>query len=145
MCRASFRASRRDAKYCSGKCRQRALAARATSTDLDREIEATRVQYWELVHRQAEASGQSVSQILTAQSQFVDEAGNVYMGGEGMGGMGEGRRLVGKTAPPHGGGWCAWGLEAAPAPCKPPPHDRAAREKEKFVRWRKPRGNGGAP
>ena len=98
--------------------------------------------YWNLIRRQAEATEQSVSQILTAQSQFVDGAGNVYMGGEGMGGIGEGRRLVGRTTPPRPG-WETWGLEAVGPPFMPPPPARAARKE--IVRWRKRNGDGGAP
>jgi hypothetical protein len=140
VCDASFRASRSDARYCSGACRQRAQRARC-ETDLGAQIEEARKTYWALVRRQAEATGRPVSQILTAQSQLVDEQGNVYMGGNGpLGGFGEGRQLVGRVKNPRPG-WSCWGLEAAGPPFAPPPTDTELRKK-----WRKrSRANGGAP
>jgi hypothetical protein len=121
VCASKFRPHRRDALYCSGTCRQRALRARNQSEgcDLDGEIEAARLRYWGLVKLKAESTSVSVSQVMTAQSQFVDADGNVYMGGGKMGGIGEGRRLVGKVADQRPG-WHAWGLEAAGAPFVPP-------------------------
>jgi hypothetical protein len=118
-CGTKFKAARRDAAYCSAKCRQRAFRAREASDDIDREITEARLTYWRLVRSKAEAEGKSESQILTAQSQFVDEHGNVYMGGNGpMGGLGDGRQLVGRAAARPG--WDSWGLEAAGPPFAPP-------------------------
>lgn len=119
VCDKKYKATRRDARYCSGTCRQRATRARAQCSDIDREIEEARKQYWDAVRRKAEANGLHLSQVLTAEAQFVDEDGNVYMGGDTIGGVGGSRRLVGRTEPIRSG-WAAWGLEAAGAPFSPP-------------------------
>ena len=135
VCNKSFRKTRRDARYCSPTCRQRAHRSRS-QINLGSEIEKVRRDYWALVRQQAEATGQSQSQILTAQSQFVDGEGNVYMGGDSpMGGMGKNRQLVGqiKSGRP---GWSAWGLEAAGPPFEPPPIDGVA-GKELRKKWRR--------
>jgi hypothetical protein len=117
-CRRKFIAHRADARYCSGRCRQRANRARQTSTDIDRQIQAARRLYWSLVRRKAEALSVPVSQVLTGEAQTVvprdDGAGSdVYMHG----------RLVGTTSAGRPG-WTQWGLEAAGRPFKPPPPDR---------------------
>jgi hypothetical protein len=109
-CGRKFISRRADARYCSGRCRQRANRARQTTADIDREIEAARRQYWALVRRKAEARGVSESQILTAEAQLVDGDGRVFMHG----------RHVGNTTP-HRPGWSAWGLEAGGRPFSPPP------------------------
>ncbi len=61
-----------------------------------------------------------MSQVVTAEAQFVDVEGNVYMGGPTGGLDPADRRLVGRTTP-HRPGWAAWGLEAAGPPPPPPP------------------------
>jgi hypothetical protein len=132
ICREHFTARRRDARYCSGKCRQRANRARQVSDDLDREIEVARRYYWALVRLAAESRGVGMSQILTEQSQTVDAQGNVFMGGR-MGGMGPGARLVGHTTPARPG-WTAWGLEAAGPPFSPPPFEAPKDEPERAQR-----------
>jgi hypothetical protein len=109
-CGHKFIAHRSDARYCSGRCRQRANRARQESTDLDLQIEAARRQYWTLVRRKAAAQGVSLSQVLTHEAQTVDPDGRVFMHGV----------QVGTTRPPRPG-WTTWGLEAAAAPFKPPP------------------------
>lgn len=108
-CERKFVARRADARYCSGRCRQRANRARQTSADIDREIEAARRYYWTLIRRKAEAAGETLSQVLTDEAQFVDADGNVRMHGA----------IVG-TATPRRAGWAAWGLEAAGRPFSPP-------------------------
>jgi hypothetical protein len=108
-CGAKFRARRRDARYCSGRCRQRALRALAVQDDLLRQLEEARRHYWGLVRRYAEALGAPQSRVLELEAQFVDEAGNVWIRGE----------FAGHTRPPASGG-AAWGLEAAGAPWSPP-------------------------
>lgn len=125
LCGDRFTARRRDARYCSGKCRQRAARARVAAGELAQEIEATRRRYWELVRLAAEARGVDMSRVVTEQAQSVDEQGNVYMGGP-MGGLGAGARLVGHTTPPRPG-WSTWGLEAAGPPFCPPPTTAQAR------------------
>jgi hypothetical protein len=132
ICRASFTAKRRDARYCSGKCRQRATRARQASDDINREIEAARRYYWALVRLAAEARGVGVSQILTEQSQSVDAQGNVFMGGR-LGGLGPGAKLVGRVTP-HRPGWTAWGLEAAGPPFSPPPFEAPKDDPERAER-----------
>ncbi len=122
VCEKKFRPKRRDAVYCSSTCRQRAKRARDSGRDFDSDIEQHRKRYWEAVRGKAEATGRSTSQIMTAESQFIDEAGNVYMGGKfPMGGVGKGRVLVGRVEPVPG--WSQWGLEAAGRPYMPPPTD----------------------
>jgi hypothetical protein len=113
VCQKRFKASRKDARYCSDACRQRAARSRAQVDDLDRQIHDARVLYWTLVRRKAEALGTSPSQVVTAEAQFVDGDGNVYMHG----------RHVGHTEP-HRPGWAGWGLEAAGPPWSPPPQPR---------------------
>ncbi len=134
VCDQKFQAKRVDAIYCSSTCRQRVRRARKESGDLDRQIEETRRHYWSLVRLKAEASNRAVSQVLTDKAQFVDENGNVYMGGKGLPGMGKGRRLVGKTTP-HREGWASWGLEAAGPPFSPPPIGSDANKRLKR-KWR---------
>ena len=120
VCEKKFKASRRDTKYCTSACRQRAARARASISDIDREIAAARLAYWSAIRRKAESEGVTKSQVVTAQAQFVGENGDVYMGGGAMGGMGEGRRLVGRSTA-NRPGWAAWGLEAAGPPFSAPP------------------------
>lgn len=115
-CRRKFRPGRRDQRYCSGACRQRAHRVREKVDDRDREIEAARLHYWTLIREKALADGVPESQIVTSQAQYVDEHGNVYTGW----GPGRGGRLIGRTTP-HRPGWAAWGLEAAGPPWSPPP------------------------
>jgi hypothetical protein len=122
-CAQPFLARRKDARFCSGRCRQRAARARAASDDLAREVEAARRHYWALVRRAAEARGVELSQVVTEQAQSVDERGNVYMGG----------RLVGHVEP-HRPGWSAWGLEAAGPPFSPPPSASPKNEPERIER-----------
>lgn len=109
VCGGKFTAGRRDARYCSGRCRQRAQRARADQDDLLRQIGEAKRHYWGLVRRYAEALGTTESQVLTGEAQFVDEAGNVYIRDE----------FAGHTAPAASGG-AAWGLEAAGPPWSPP-------------------------
>ena len=108
-CGAKFKARRRDARYCSGRCRQRALRARAEQGDLLRQLEEAKRHYWGLVRRYAEALGEPESRVLELESQFVDEAGNVWIRGE----------FAGHGRPPARGD-AAWGLEAAGPPWSPP-------------------------
>lgn len=130
-CAQPFTARRKDARYCSGRCRQRGARARAAGDELAVQIEAARRYYWALVRRAAEARAVSVSQVVTEQSQFVDEQGNVYMGGKG--GIGEGAQLVGHVEP-HRPGWASWGLEAAGPPFSAPPSGPAQEEPERQAR-----------
>jgi hypothetical protein len=117
-CGRKFTATRRDASYCSGACRQRATRARKQAPTLQLQIDEARQTYWNLIRQKAEAEGKSKSQILTAQSQFVDEHGNVYMlGDDDMGGVGANRKLVGRVLPRPG--WASWGLEAGGPPFSP--------------------------
>jgi hypothetical protein len=109
VCGAKFRATRRDARYRSGRCRQRAQRARVEQDDLLRQIDEAKRHYWGLVRRYAEALGTSEAQVLTDEAQFVDEAGNVWIRGE----------HAGHAAPP-GNGRAGWGLEAAGPPWSPP-------------------------
>jgi len=119
VCDRKFKASRRDAAYCSGACRQSAARARAATSEIDREITEARRAYWALIRCKAEAEGKSTSQVMTAQAHFIDEHGNVYTGGA-HGGLLEGeRQLVGRTKPLRPG-WSVWGLEAAGPPFNPP-------------------------
>ncbi|MDQ6875797.1 MAG: hypothetical protein M3042_12140 [Actinomycetota bacterium] len=110
MCERKFTATRKDARYCSGACRQRASRARASQDDLTREIEAARLHYWALIRQQAEARG--MSHVETAQARFVAANGDVRIGFDGP--------VVGRTTP-FRRGWAAWGLEAAGPPFCPPP------------------------
>jgi Bacteriophage Lambda NinG protein len=107
-CERKFQPARGDARYCSGACRQRAHRARARSDSLDREIEATRRRYWELLQERAIA--QQRGQVLSDEAQFVDEEGKVFMHGE----------MVGRTKPIRPG-WSSWGAEAGGAPWAVPP------------------------
>ncbi len=109
VCGKRFKATRKDARYCTGACRQRASRARNASDDLDREIDAAKAHYWKLIREQAEAKGAPVSQILTEQAQLVTADGNVYIRGKHVG-----------HANPHRPGWAGWGLEAAGPPFSPP-------------------------
>jgi hypothetical protein len=130
VCGSKFKASRRDAAYCSSACRQKAARSRSGVDEIDREIDEARRVYWALIRRKAEAEGKSESQILTVQSQFVDEHGNVYMGGGKMGGMGADAQLVGRVTP-NRPGWSSWGLEAAGPPFSPPGSEIRGRGKRK--------------
>jgi hypothetical protein len=107
VCERRFTPARRDARYCSPACRQRAHRGRSQQDDLHREIEATRRRYWQLV---AQLNAHDGDQAVTNLSQLVTENGDVYMHG----------KLVGQTTP-HRPGWAAWGLEAAGPPFMPPP------------------------
>ena len=118
-CQQKFKPGRADQRYCSNACRARAHRARARLDDLDREIKEARRHYWGLIRRKAEALGTSESGVLTAEAQFVDEDGNVYMGGANGDPL-SGGTLVGHTEP-HRLGWQTWGLEAAGPPWSPPP------------------------
>jgi len=123
VCERPFRPHRRDARYCSSKCRQRAHRCRVSTTDIDRRIEATRLEYWKLIAEKAAALGRHRSNILTGESQYVDEAGNVFVGGVLGGG---GWRFAGRIEAGWAG-WTAWGLEAAGPPWAPPTHHTQAR------------------
>ncbi len=111
-CQRKFTPDRADQRHCSNACRARAHRARARLDDLDREIEEARRHYWGLIRRKAEALDASESQVLSAEAQYVDGNGNVYMGPD--------RTHVGHTEP-HRLGWETWGLEAAGPPWSPPP------------------------
>jgi hypothetical protein len=122
-CGRTFISRRADARYCSGRCRQRANRARQISTDIDREIQAARTHYWDLIRRKAEARGVAVSQVLTAEAQTVTPDGQVFMNGK----IGDTSGApVGTVAPLAQGqpgarpGWTVWGLEAAGPPFSPP-------------------------
>jgi hypothetical protein len=115
-CRHKFKPKRKDAKYCSAACRQRAHRAREGLDDIDREIEATRLRYWQLIYEKARALGRAPSQIVTAEAQYVDQDGNVWLGGVLGGGP---WRQAGKTTPPRKG-WTGLGAEAAGPPWAPP-------------------------
>jgi hypothetical protein len=109
VCDAKFTPSRRDARYCSARCRQRAARARADADDLARRIDEARSLYWKLVQQYAEArgirpGGKHVGPVAT-----VTEAGEVWIDG----------RMAG-WARPQRPGWTTWGLEAAPPPFMPP-------------------------
>jgi hypothetical protein len=113
-CDRSFRPARRDACYCSAACRQKAHRARSATDDLDLEIEATRLRYWDLVYEKARALGRRPSEQNTLESQYVDLQGFVWMlAPDGT------RRLAGKLTPQRDG-WESWGLEAAGPPWAPP-------------------------
>jgi hypothetical protein len=114
VCGASFTARRRDARYCSGKCRQRGTRARSKQVDWQRELDSIRALYWATLRQAAEARGVPRSQVVTEQAQFVDTDGNVFVGP-----LDGPKRFVGKTTP-HRAGWSAWGLEAAGPPFSPP-------------------------
>lgn len=116
-CGAKFLPARRDNRYCSGACRQRAHRARAAVSDIDRRIDEAKALYWSLIREKAEGTGLERSQVVTDEAQFVDKNGYVFVRGE----------LVGKKKP-HRPGWAAWGLEAAGGPFSPPTvwiHDQA--------------------
>src|SRR5262245_25840363 len=86
-CGQKFRPKRRDAKFCSGRCRQRAVRAGRLVSNIDAEIEHHRLAYWAAIKRKAEANRISVAEVLTGESQRVEPDGRVFMGGS-MGGMG---------------------------------------------------------
>ena len=113
-CERKFVPTRRDSRYCSGACRQRAHRARAGIDDFDRRIDEAKRLYWSLIREKVEATGRSASQVLTDEAQFVDEEGDVFKGWPG----GE-LEFIGKTAPRRPG-WSSWGLEAAGPPFSPP-------------------------
>ena len=130
-CNKSFRARRSDVRYCSGRCRQRALRARQESEAIDQEIEAARLHYWDLIRRKAESKGCDMSHVLTLEAQLVDEDGNVFMHAEQGDGL-RPRKHVG-TITTHRPGWSAWGLEAAGPPFIPPP--LAVKRPASVTRW----------
>ena len=110
LCDARFTAHRRDARYCSAKCRQRARRSRAGEDDLARRIDEARALYWELVQQYAEARGIRPAGASSSPGvATVTEDGEVWIGG----------RLAG-WARPQRGGWTGWGMEAAPPPFLPP-------------------------
>jgi hypothetical protein len=112
-CGKSFVSSRADARYCSGRCRQRANRARQTALDIDRAIDEARRLYWSLIRRKAEAQGRTVGAVLTDEAVTVRD-GYVYKGGIGSG------ECIGTTTEGHPG-WDGWGIEAAGPPFNPPP------------------------
>lgn len=117
VCNAKFSPAREDARYCSARCRQRARRARVDRNDIDQRIEQARLSYWALIVEKARALGRSRSQILTAESQYVDLDGNVWVGGV----FGNGAwRLAGKLSGPSRPGWSGFGIEAAGPPWAPP-------------------------
>lgn len=105
VCGNSFTAGRRDARYCSGRCRQRALRARAEEDDLLRQIDEARRHYWACVRRYAEAFGRQPDE-----AQLVDAEGQVFIRGE----------LVGHAHFQDRPGWSTWGNENAGPPWSPP-------------------------
>jgi len=109
VCEAKFTAKRKDARYCSAKCRQAAARARPQLDDLARRIDETRSLYWQLVQQYAEARGIRPAVANTEMSPTVTADGEVWING----------RMVG-WAKPQRPGWSAWGLEAAPPPFMPP-------------------------
>lgn len=126
ICGKRFEAKRRDAKYCSGACRQSSHRARESLDDLDRQIEAARLLYWKLIAEKARALGRVQSQIMTLESQYVDMDGRVWVGG-----VLDGKtwRLAGQTEPARPG-WSGWGLEAAGPPWCPPMGQRGFYERD---------------
>ena len=118
VCDTKFAAQRKDARYCSGKCRQQAARSRAAGHEWQRRLDELRRAYWNTVREAAEARGVHVSRVVTEQAQLVTTDGRVYMGGSG-GGLGDGARHVGyaKVDRP---GWARHGLEAAGPPFSPP-------------------------
>ena len=116
-CGRKFAAHRADARYCSGRCRQRATRARRSTAEIDRDIEAARHRYWNLLRLKAEATGVPSSQVLTDEAHFVDGDGYVYACGGHIGANG---RLVGRTTQ-NRREWSAWGLEATGPPFSVPP------------------------
>ena len=109
VCNKSFIIKRRDARYCSGACRQQASRSRAGGHEWQQKLDRLRREYWDTVRQAAEARGVTVGQINTEQSQLVDENGNVFIRGE----------FVGTTKPVRPG-WSASGLDAAGPPFSPP-------------------------
>jgi predicted nucleic acid-binding Zn ribbon protein len=109
VCEAKFKPTRRDARYCSARCRQRAARARVDEDTLPAEIDAAKAHYWTLVQRYAEACGITRAGVCTAESQTVEPCGHVLIRGE----------LVGRVKPERDG-WAQWGLEAAGPPYSPP-------------------------
>ena len=121
VCNKSFRARRADVRYCSGRCRQRANRARQGSEDIDQEIEAARLHYWDLLRRKEVSKGGHASQVVTLEAQLVDEDGNVFMHAE-EDDVFRPRKLVATGHPVQHPGFAAWGLEAAGPPFSAPPH-----------------------
>jgi hypothetical protein len=107
-CGTRFKPKRADAVYCSTGCRQRAYRERQRLDQLERELEAARLRYWEIARRIAVARGEASA--LGSESQLVDTDGTVYMHGAVVG-----------TTTPHRPGWAAWGLESGGPPHVPPP------------------------
>ena len=127
-CAKGFRPRRKDNRYCSGACRQRARRARRELGNLDQQIEEARHRYWALIQMKAEATGGNRSRIVTDEAQLVDEEGNVFMKG----------KHVGKVKPdPHREGWSMWGIEAAGPPFSAPP---AATDRSRVVAHLKTEG-----
>nr|MBA2600732.1 hypothetical protein [Actinomycetota bacterium] len=118
-CGTKFVQSRRDNRYCSGACRQRAHRARGGVSDIDRRLDEAKALYWDLIREKVEATGRTESQVLTDEAQWVIDS-NVYVRGE----------LVGQ-AQPFRPNWDTWGLEAAPAPFAPPTDFATQREEER--------------
>jgi len=111
-CEKKFKSRRADAHYCSGACRQQAHRLRTTGStleNLDQEIDRARHRYWALIAIKAHTLGIGRVEVLSGESQWVDEAGNVFMRGV----------LVGHVTPARPG-WTSWGLEAAGPPYAPP-------------------------
>jgi hypothetical protein len=115
-CEKKFNPARRDAKYCSDACRQRAHRARASMPDLDRQIEQARLLYWNLIAQKARALGRSPSQVVTGESLYVDREGYVWTGGVLTGAP---WRCVGYIDSARKG-WTVWGSDAAGPPWSPP-------------------------
>jgi len=109
VCQKKFITKRRDARYCSGKCRQQAAWSRASGHEWQAKLDRLRREYWDTVRQAAEARGVPVGQIHTEQSQTVTPNGDVYIRG----------KFVGTTKPPRPG-WTTCGLEAAGPPFSPP-------------------------
>ena len=115
-CAKKFKSHRVDGRYCSGACRQRAHRSRSaggTLENLDQEIDRARNRYWALIAIKAHMLKLSRSEVLTCESQFVDETGNVFMRGV----------LVGHVKPDKPG-WSTWGAEVAGPPYAPPGQGR---------------------
>jgi hypothetical protein len=127
-CGSKFPPARGDARYCSGACRQRAHRARAGAEDIDCRIDEAKALYWSLLREKAEATGRSMSQVVTDEAQLVGAAGHVFVRGE----------FVEKQRP-HPPGWAAWGLEVASTPFVPPTLDVGVAVRPELYRGRKRR------
>lgn len=130
-CDAKFPPRRADQKFCGSACRQRAHRARLALSELDREIEATRLRYWELIYEKARGLGRGPSRVVTeSESQYVDMDGNVWIGG--VLGHGGGWRLAGRATAVREG-WTSWGNEAAGPPWAPPGPSLDGHYERKFL------------